>query len=113
MNYAMILNNTIIDILQNQTTEPHWPPDQYGNSVTAVPCDDTVALGMNYDPETGNFSEYISPEPEPEPIPEPTQLDRIEEAINQSNTLLSQSYSEIENKIIDNYTMSLVENNII
>lgn len=44
---------------------------------------------------------------------EPTQLDRIEQSINQSNTYLSKTYSEIENKIIDNYTMSLIENNII
>ena len=49
----------------------------------------------------------------PPEIPKPTQLDRIEAAINQSNTALSQTYSEIENRIIDNYTMSLVENNII
>lgn len=49
----------------------------------------------------------------PPEIPEPTQLDRIEAAISQSNTYLSQTYSEIENRIIDNYTMSLVENNII
>lgn len=113
MTYAMILQNRVIGILPNQETEPWWPPDPAGNPVTAVPCDDTVTLGMVYDLETGEFSEYIPPEPEPKPIPEPTQLDRIEQAINQSNTYLSKTYSEIENKIIDNYTMSLIENNII
>lgn len=113
MTYAMILQNKVIDVLPNQETEQWWPPDPAGNPVTAVLCDDTVKKGMEYEPETGEFSEYIPPEPEPEPIPEPTQLDRIEAAISQSNTYLSQTYSEIENRIIDNYTMSLVENNII
>lgn len=81
-NYAMILQNRVIDVLKNQETEPHWPPDPSGNPVTAIPCDDTVTLGMIYDSETGTFSEYTPPEPEPEPEPQPTQLDRIEEQLN-------------------------------
>lgn len=81
-NYAMILQNRVIDVLKNQETEPHWPPDPSGNPVTAIPCDDTVMLGMIYDPETGTFSEYTPPEPEPMPEPQPTQLDRIEEQLN-------------------------------
>lgn len=80
--YAMILQNRVIDVLKNQETEPYYPPDPSGNPVTAIPCDDTVTLGMIYDPETGTFSEYIPPEPEPEPEPQPTQLDRIEEQLN-------------------------------
>ena len=81
-NYAMILQNRVIDILKNQETEPHWPPDPSGNPVTAIPCDDTVTLSMIYDPETGTFSEYTPPEPEPIPKPQPSQLDRIEEQLN-------------------------------
>ena len=80
--YAMILQNRVIDVLKNQETEPHWPPDPSGNPVTAIPCDDTVTLGMIYDPETGTFSEYTPPEPEPMPEPKPSQLDRIEEQLN-------------------------------
>lgn len=80
--YAMILQNRVIDVLKNQETEPYYPPDPSGNPVTAIPCDDTVTLGMIYDPETGTFSEYIPPEPEPMPEPQPTQLDRIEEQLN-------------------------------
>jgi hypothetical protein len=80
--YAMILQNRVIGVLKNQETEPHWPPDPSGNPVTAIPCDDTVMLGMIYDPETGTFSEYTPPEPEPMPEPQPTQLDRIEEQLN-------------------------------
>lgn len=76
--YAMILQNRVIDVLKNQETEPHWPPDPSGNPVTAIPCDDTVTIGMIYDPETGAFSEYTPPEPEP--IPEP-QLTETEQAI--------------------------------
>ena len=80
--YAMILQNRVIDVLKDQETEPHWPPDPSGNPVTAIPCDDTVTLGMIYDPETGTFSEYTPPEPEPMPEPKPSQLDRIEEQLN-------------------------------
>ena len=65
--YAMILQNKVIGVLPNQKTEPWWPPDPVGNPVTAVPCDDTVTIGMIYDPETGEFSEYIPLESEPEP----------------------------------------------
>ena len=43
----------------------------------------------------------------------PTQLDRFEQAVNQSNAAFSKTYSEIENRVIDKYTISLVENNII
>ena len=81
-NYAMILQNRVIDVLKNQETEPYYPPDPSGNPVTAIPCDDTVTLGMIYDSETGTFSEYTPPEPEPTPEPQPTQLGRIEEQLN-------------------------------
>lgn len=77
-NYAMILQNRVIDVLKNQEVEPYYPPDPSGNPVTAIPCDDTVTLGMIYDSETGTFSEYTPPEPEPKP----SQLDRIEEQLN-------------------------------
>lgn len=77
-NYAMILQNRVIDVLKDRETEPYYPPDPSGNPVTAIPCDDTVMLGMIYDPETGTFSEYTPPEPEPKP----SQLDRIEEQLN-------------------------------
>lgn len=80
--YAMILQNRVIGVLKNRETEPYYPPDPSGNPVTAIPCDDTVMLGMIYDPETGTFSEYTPPEPEPMPEPQPTQLDRIEEQLN-------------------------------
>lgn len=80
--YAMILQNRVIDVLKDRETEPYYPPDPSGNPVTAIPCDDTVTLGMIYDSETGTFSEYTPPEPEPIPEPEPTQLDRIEEQLN-------------------------------
>lgn len=81
-NYAMILQNRVIDVLKNRETEPYYPPDPSGNPVTAIPCDDTVTLGMIYNSETGTFSEYTPPEPQPMPEPKPSQLDRIEEQLN-------------------------------
>jgi hypothetical protein len=80
--YAMILQNRVIGVLLNQETEPEWGPIPSGSPVLAIPCDDTVTLGMIYDPETGAFSEYTPPGPEPIPEPKPTQLDRIEEQLN-------------------------------
>lgn len=80
--YAMILQNRVIDVLKDRETEPYYPPDPSGNPVTAIPCDDTVTLGMIYDSEAGTFSEYTPPEPEPIPEPKPSQLDRIEEQLN-------------------------------
>ena len=77
-NYAMILQNRVIDVLKNQEVEPYYPPDPSGNPVTAIPCDETVTLGMIYDPETVTFSEYTPPEPEPTPEP---QLTETEQAI--------------------------------
>ena len=61
--YAMILQSRVIDVLKDRETEPYYPPDPSGNPVTAIPCDDTVMLGMIYDSETGTFSEYTPPEP--------------------------------------------------
>ena len=81
-NYAMVTQNRVIGVLLNQETEPEWGPTPDGSPVLAILCDDTVTLGMIYDPETGTFSEYIPPEPEPTTDPEPTQLDRIEEQLN-------------------------------
>ena len=81
-NYAMILQNRVIDVLKDRETEPYYPPDPSGNPVTAIPCDETVTLGMIYNSETGTFSEYTPPEPEPIPEPKPSQLDRIEEQLN-------------------------------
>ena len=84
MTYAMILQNRVIGVLENQETEPHWPPDPNGTPVLAIPCDDTVTLGMIYDPETGTFSEYTPPEPEPTPEPQLTETEQaiLDTAIN-------------------------------
>ena len=42
--YAMILLNRVINIEKAEET-PQYPPDQEGNRVTAVECDDTVQIG--------------------------------------------------------------------
>lgn len=81
-NYAMVTQSRVISVLLNQGTEPEWGPIPSGSPVLAIPCDDTVTLGMIYDSETGTFSEYIPPEPEHMPEPKPSQLDRIEEQLN-------------------------------
>ena len=42
--YAMILLNRVINIEKAQEA-PQYPPDQEGNKVTAMECDDTVQIG--------------------------------------------------------------------
>lgn len=93
-NYAMVAQNRVIGVLLNQETEPKWGPIPSGSPVLAIPCDDTVTLGMIYDPETGAFSEYIPPEPEPIPEPQPTQGDRIEESVLTIMEALADQYEE-------------------
>lgn len=49
----------------------------------------------------------LMPEPEPEPADsEPTQLDRIEAAVSQSN-------AEIANAAVDAYTLELIESGVL
>ena len=103
MTYAMILQNRVIGILHEQDTEPYWPPDPTGNPIKAVLCGDDVVLGWVYEPDTGEFHEYI---PEAKLDPEPTQLDRIEAAI-------SKTQGELVNEAIDTYTIELMEEGIL
>ena len=83
-NYAMVCNNCVTDILLNQEVKPEWPPVSTGDPMIAVPCDDTVKPGMEYNHETGGFSYPVPVEPEEpeETLKEPSQLDRIEEKLN-------------------------------
>lgn len=80
----MIAENRVIGVLLNQETEPEWGATPDGSPVLAIPCDDTVTLGMIYDPETEAFSEYIPPEPEPTPEPQLTETEQaiLDTAIN-------------------------------
>lgn len=72
MIYAMVLKNKVIGIVESETP-PKWGNDERGNPVTAVETTEETQLGMVYDEETGQFSEYVPPKPQP------TQLDSIEQ----------------------------------
>lgn len=90
MTYAMILLNNVIGVLESDTP-PSWPPDPQGNPVTAVECDESVELGMVYNPETGEFSEYIPA------AYVPSQLDKIEEQVygnNESNLIIMEAIAD-------------------
>lgn len=82
MNYAMICNNRVIEVLYNQEVAPIWPPDPSGNPVTSVECSAEATRDWVYNPETGEVSEHILVEPEEPIVPEPSQMDRIEEMLN-------------------------------
>lgn len=99
MKFAMIMKGRVIDIVE-QDVAPVWPPDDKGNEVKAVICDETVKVGMHYDEQTGGFAvpipaEYI-----------PNQLTRIEILLNTSRT-------EVENAAIDAYTEELIEGGLL
>ena len=62
--YAMICNNTVIDVLYEQDREPHWPPDPSGNQVISIECVPEATRDWLYDPETNTIYEPVYTEPE-------------------------------------------------
>ncbi len=100
MMYAMLCQNRVIEILTGCEEAPAWPPTPEGYPITAVECDETIQRGMIYNPETGEFSEYI-PEPVEPAIPEPTQLDNIEESQLIIMEALAEQYELNEERHID------------
>ena len=73
MKYAGIANNEVI-IIKETFARPTFPNTLDGDEVITVECDDTVQLGDKY-----VDGEIIGTK---EPIEEQTQLDRIEEQVN-------------------------------
>lgn len=88
MRYAMVLNDIVIAIEVSEI-KPNYPPDFYGNPVTAIPCGEDVVLGMIYNESTGNFEEYIPTEQEP------TQLDRMEAQLNKTQDEIRQEGADM------------------
>ena len=70
-----VLSNRVINIT-NRYMNYAITPD--GESIIQIETQKSVELGMVYDPETGEFSEYVPPEPEPLPeqeyIPSNTEI---------------------------------------
>ena len=99
MRYAMVLKNRVIDVVE-QDEAPSWPPDNKGNRVTALKCDENVKAGMIYNAETNAFSVYISP------VYVPT-------AAEQVLAIVTKSKEEVENAAIDAYTLELVEGGLL
>ena len=100
MRYAMILKGRVINILENQSEKPSYPPDGKGNIVTAIKCDDTIKIGMIYDEKSGVFGKYVPP------VYVPTASERV-------LAIVSKSKEEIENAAIDAYTEELIEGGLL
>lgn len=98
MIIAMICNRRVIDIIECDYI-PTFGNTPNGCPVTAVSCDDTVSIGMTYDPETNTFAEYIPPET---PTPEPTQLDKIQSAQLTIMAAMADQYEESLEKDLRN-----------
>ena len=79
--YAMVNKNKVIDVLHGKETEPKWPPAYDGTPVVAIVCDETVTIGMMYDPETGEFRISKTVIPVPVPLTEQEEL-AIDTALN-------------------------------
>lgn len=96
--YAMILNNLVIDIVENDTP-PIYPPDPEGNTVTAVECDDSIKLGTGYYADTG-FGEYKIPSEEL------SEFEMLLQEIKRKN-------DDIENSAVDRYTEELMKGGLL
>lgn len=105
MRYAMILNNRVIDMLDNQNTVPHYPPDKHGNKVTPVECDETVYRGMEYDFDTNTFMAY-NPVPTSAETPQPTQLDLIQKSVEKL-------YADIQSEAVNAVILDLTERGVL
>ena len=68
MLYAIITNgsNAVVDVI-NADNPPQYPPTISGLTFYAVECSDNVHVNMVYNPDTGEFTEPVKPEPEPTP----------------------------------------------
>ena len=81
MDYAMILNETVIEVIKNVDIMPVYPPTLTGDIITAVDCTSgVVSVGMIY--LDGVFTASEIPEPVPEPQEPP--LSATEQAILQT-----------------------------
>lgn len=102
MRYAMVNNNNVIEVLNSQIIKPKWPCCPDGSQVIAIECDETVKIGMVYNPEIDKFIENIHP------IENyvPSQLDRIE-------SMILKSQEQIAQEARDAYTLELINSGII
>lgn len=96
--YAMILNNLVINIVENDVP-PIYPPDSKGNIVIAIECDDTIELGMGYYADTG-FGEYKIPSKEL------SEFEMLLQEIRKKN-------ADIENSAVDRYTEELMKGGLL
>ena len=82
--YAAILLNRVINIEKAEET-PQYPPDQEGNKVTAMECDDTVQIGDKVI-DGMIVGTYVPKEPEPSE----TELIQAEILLNQAEIIAKQ-----------------------
>ena len=98
MKIAMVSQSRVIDIIECDYI-PTFGNTADGYPVTAVPCDDTIVIGMLYDPETNTFSEYLPSKPESR---QPTQLDNIQAAQLTIMAAVADQYEESLEKELRN-----------
>lgn len=82
--YAAILLNRVINIEKAEET-PQYPPDQEGNKVTAMECDDTVQIGDKVI-DGIIVGTYVPKEPEPSE----TEIIQAEILLNQAEIIAKQ-----------------------
>lgn len=101
MRFAMVLKSRVIGILDNLTEPPCWGPDNKGNNVTAIACEDlNVAIGWRYNFQTGTFYKHQKPEIE-------------KTAAEKVLDIVSKSKEEIENAAVDAFTEELIEGGML
>lgn len=75
--YAMVNKNIVIEIVESEIA-PVWPNRADGSAFLPIACNESVGVGMVYDPVNGSFKIPVIVEREKTL----SQLDRIEAQVN-------------------------------
>lgn len=113
-NYIAMINNQIIDIIYNQINPPYYPPTQEGLKIKIIednfPNIDKK-IGMYYDSQLKTFKFQEKIENEYIPL-----IENLKECKNEElfpNITVDKNDILLINKILDNYTLELIENGFI
>lgn len=83
MKYAYVIDNRVNQVIDEYNPDlPNVPiTERYPQKIIdkLIQCEDNVHEGMDYNSETGEFTEHIDPVPEVENVEEIEEVENVEE----------------------------------